>query len=386
MRIRSVLATIILMAVPVLGFAAIIPAAPKLAAKSWVLMDAESGYVLTSSDADLQVEPASLTKMMTSYILSWDLAQGRVKNEDMVLVSQNAWAQNFPGSSLMWIEVGKEVSLDDLHRGIIISSGNDASVAVAEHLAGSEGAFADMMNQHAQRLGMTATHFVNAHGLPDPDHYTTATDMAILARAIIKDFPEDYKLYAEKYFVYNNIRQPNRNRLLWRDSSVDGLKTGHTESAGYCLVASAKRKGMRLISVVMGTDGEETRARETQSLLTWGFRFFESFRLYETGESLSTLEVWGGKTDSVELGTGSEVHLTIPRGQRSNIKASVQVDGVIHAPIKSGDVIGRLQIHLNDELLKEEPLVALGDVEQAGFLGRSWDSLRLFFRNLLKRS
>ncbi|HEY9036441.1 MAG TPA: D-alanyl-D-alanine carboxypeptidase family protein [Pseudomonadales bacterium] len=382
---RALLLAMVLGVVSGVAQASIIPAAPQLAAKSWVLMDADSGYVLAESNADMQVEPASLTKMMTSYILSWELSKGRVKNSDRVLVSQNAWAQNFPGSSLMWIEVGKEVSLDDLHRGIIVSSGNDASVAVAEHLAGTESAFADVMNQHAERLGMKGSHFVNAHGLPDPDHYTTAADMATLARAIIVDFPQDYTLYAEKYFVYNNIRQPNRNRLLWRDSSVDGLKTGHTESAGYCLVASAKRKGMRLISVVMGTSGEEARARETQSLLTWGFRFFESFRLYDRGETLSTLEVWGGTTDQVNLGTGGAVYLTVPRGQRSNIKANVQVDDVLRAPIKAGDVIGSLQIRLNDELLQEEPLVALNDVEQAGFLGRSWDSLRLFFRNLLNR-
>lgn len=383
---RTLLVAVLLGVFSTVVQAAIIPAAPQLAAKSWLLMDADSGYVLAESEADMSVEPASLTKMMTSYILSWELAQGRVKRSDQVLVSQNAWAQNFPGSSLMWIEVGKQVSLEDLKRGIIVSSGNDASVAVAEHLAGTENAFADVMNQHAQRLGMQGTHFVNSHGLPDPEHYTTARDMAVLARAIIKDFPEDYAMYAEKYFTYNNIRQPNRNRLLWRDSSVDGLKTGHTESAGYCLVASAKRKGMRLISVVMGTDGEESRARETQSLLTWGFRFFESFRLYENGESLSTLEVWGGQADTVNLGTGSEVYLTIPRGQRSNIKANVQVDDVIRAPVKAGDVIGKLEIRLNDALLKEEPLVALNDVEAAGLLGRSWDSIRLFFRNLLKRA
>ena len=383
---RILLALFVLGLTSVFSHAAIIPAAPQLAAKSWVLMDAESGYVLAESDADMQVEPASLTKMMTSYILSWELAQGRVKRSDEVLVSQNAWAQNFPGSSLMWIEVGKQVNLEDLKRGIIISSGNDASVAVAEHLAGTEGAFADVMNQHAQRLHMNGTHFVNSHGLPDPDHYTTARDMGLLARAIIRDFPEDYAMYAEKYFTYNNIRQPNRNRLLWRDSSVDGLKTGHTESAGYCLVASAKRKGMRLISVVMGADGEESRARETQSLLTWGFRFFESFRLYEPGESLSTLEVWGGKADQVALGAGGAVHLTIPRGQRSNIKANVQVEDVIRAPVKAGDVIGKLEIRLDGELLKEEPLVALNDVEAAGFFGRSWDSIRLFFRNLLQRA
>ncbi len=365
--------------------AAILPAAPQLAARSWILMDADSGRVLAESAPDARAEPASLTKMMTSYILSWELAQGRVKATDMVTVGRNAWAQNFPGSSLMWIEVGKQVSLDDLHRGIIISSGNDASVAVAEYLAGTETAFADMMNQHARRLGMTDTHFVNSHGLPDPQLYTTARDMAILARAIIRDFPEDYALYKEKYFVYNNIRQPNRNRLLWRDASVDGLKTGHTESAGYCLVASAKQQDMRLITVVMGTDGEETRARETQALLNYGFRFFETFKLYDSSEKLSTVEVWGGQSDSLELGTAAPVYLTIPRGQRANIQASVQIDEVIHAPVAAGASIGTLEIRLNGELLQQEALVALQDIGQAGLIGRSWDGLRLFFRNLFRR-
>lgn len=362
--------------------AAVIPAPPQLAATAWILLDADSGRVLAEANADARVEPASLTKMMTSYILSWEMAQGRLKGTDLVTVSQNAWARNFPGSSLMWIEVGKQVSLDDLHRGIIISSGNDASVAVAEHLAGDETAFASVMNQHAERLGMSGSHFMNSHGLPHAEHYTTARDMALLSRAIIRDFPEDYALYKEKSFVYNNINQPNRNRLLWRDPSVDGLKTGHTEAAGYCLAASAQRDGMRLIAVVMGTASEEARVAEIQKLFTYGFRFYETFQLYDAQQTLSEVPVWGGSSDRLALGTTLPVHLTVARGQRSNIQAQLDIERDIHAPVAAGDVKGSLKVLLGEDVIQQEPLVALHAVEEAGWFGRLWDSIRLFFRNL----
>jgi len=257
--------------------APIMPPPPEVAAEAWILIDATTGYVIAEQNADDRMAPASLTKLMTSYVLSYELAQGRVKLDDQVLVSENAWAQNplFVGSSLMWIEAGKTVSVEDLHRGIVISSGNDATVAIAEHLGGGEAAFADMMNGHAKALGMQNSHFANSHGLPNPEHYTTARDLALLADALITDFPDEYGLYKEREFTYNNIRQYNRNTLLAEDATVDGLKTGHTEEAGYCLVASAKRQGMRLISVVMGADSRRSRADQTRKPPNYGFRNYE---------------------------------------------------------------------------------------------------------------
>ncbi len=362
----------------------LIPAEPNLAAKSWVLMDANSGAILAQHNADEELPPASLTKMMTSYIISYEEAQGNVSRDDMVKISRNAWASNpkFKGSSLMWIEVGKQVKLEDLHRGIVISSGNDASVAVAEYLAGSEDGFAQVMNKHAEILGMTNTHFMNANGLPEDNHYSSSFDLALLARAIIQDYPVDYEMYSERSFTYNGIRTPNRNKLLWRDNSVDGLKTGHTQAAGYCLVASAKRQDMRLIAVVMGAKSEESRVQETQKLLSYGFRYFETSTLYTAGEAITSSKVWAGTTDKVELGLKNDLVLTIARGQRKNLKAEMVIDKVIKAPFESGQVLGHLSVSLNGEELANEPLVALQPVEQAGFLSRIIDSIVLFFRGL----
>lgn len=362
----------------------VIPSAPDLSARSYILLDAESGHVLVEENADQRLPPASLTKLMTSYVLSYELAQGRVSGDDEVTISKNAWSQNpiFAGSSLMWIEVGKQVKLHDLHVGIVVSSGNDATVAVAEHLAGSEAAFADVMNQHAARLGMTNTHFVNSHGLPHPEHYTSARDMAILARAIM-EFPEEYDLYKMKEYTFNNIRQVNRNGLLFRDPTVDGLKTGHTEEAGYCLVASAKREGMRLISVVMGTDSVSMRERETQQLLAYGFRFFETHMIYEAGAPVSQARLWGGAKDQVALGVTEDVYLTIPRGRHGDIQALMNVDQVIKAPIEAGQSFGELVVTLDDNTLVEKPLVAVESVSEGGFFKRIWDALVLFFTRLL---
>jgi D-alanyl-D-alanine carboxypeptidase (penicillin-binding protein 5/6) len=282
----------------------------------------------------------------------------------------------------MWIEVGKMVKLDDLHKGIIVSSGNDASVAVAEHLAGSEDGFAQVMNKHAELLGMRNSHFINAHGLPADGHYSTAYDMALLAQAIINDFPTDYEMYAKRDFTFNGIRTPNRNKLLWRDPSVDGLKTGHTREAGYCLVASAKRQDMRLIASVMGTRTEESRVQETQKLLSYGFRYFATETLYQAAEPLTTSKVWSGVSDSVELGLTNDLVLTLARGQSKNLTAVMEVDNVIKAPFESGQELGRLIISLDGEELANQPLVALQAVEESGFISRLWDSIMMFFIGL----
>lgn len=361
----------------------VIPAPPSLSAKAYILIDADSGKVIVEHRADEMLPPASLTKMLTSYILSYELNTGNVKEDDQVLVSKQAWAKNFPGSSLMWIEVGKRVSLKDLHRGVIISSGNDASVAVAEHIAGSEDAFADVMNQHAQLLGMNNSHFVNAHGLPHVDHYTTARDLTLLAKAIINDFPDDYKLYKEKEFTYNNIRQTNRNTLLWQDPSVDGLKTGHTKEAGYCIVVSAKRQGMRLISVVMGTKSQAARKVDTQKLLSYGFRYFQTYPLYKAGEVLEHYRVWGGKQEQIKLGLKDALSLTVPKGKQGEVKAELRVDSVLRAPLKKGDKVGMVVFMLGRDVLEEHPLVALEGVEEAGVFSRLWDDLILFFQSLI---
>src|SRR5690606_29189221 len=324
--------------------------------------------------------PASLTKMMTSYVVEYEADQGKIKYTDPVLISVNAWRT---GGSKMFVREGNTVAVEDLLRGIIIQSGNDASIAMAEHIAGSESAFADVMNQHARLLGMNKTNFVNATGLPDPNHYTTARDLAILARALIKQFPDQYKIYSEKYFTWNDIRQPNRNLLLWRDSTVDGLKTGHTEEAGFCLVASAVRDGMRLISVVLGTVNEEARARETQKLLSYGFRYFETHSLYSAGQSLQDARVWKGAVDTVQMGLSEPVAVTIPRGQKDQLQATLEMDPLLTAPLAQGQVLGHLKVTLNDNLVAERPLVALQAVEEGSFFKRLWDSVVLFFKGLI---
>lgn len=362
---------------------AVIPAPPSIAASGYILIDADSGRVITEKNADEKLPPASLTKLMTSYVLSYELAEGNVANTDMVTISENAWAQNptFAGSSLMWIEVGKQVNLKDLHKGVVISSGNDASVAVAEHLAGSESAFADVMNQHAALLGMTGSHFVNAHGLPDAEHYMTARDLAILSKAILK-YPEEYALYSQPDYTYNNITQTNRNRLLWKDDSVDGLKTGHTEEAGFCLVSSAKRNGMRLISVVMGAKSQSAREVESQKLLSYGFRYFETHPLYSAGDALTATKIWAGASDSLSLGVERDIHLTIPRGKHKDIEAVMDLAEFIKAPVSAGNEYGELVIRLDGEELLREPLFALESIEQGGIFKRLWDAIVLFVMQL----
>jgi D-alanyl-D-alanine carboxypeptidase (penicillin-binding protein 5/6) len=362
----------------------LIPAPPSVAATAYLLMDANSGEILIEQNADQRLPPASLTKLMTSYVVSYELERGQISNADMVTISKNAWAQNpiFNGSSLMWIEVGKQVSLGELHKGVVISSGNDASVAVAEHIAGSEDAFAGVMNHHARMLGMNNSHFMNSHGLPDPEHYTSARDLAILAKAIIS-FPNEYALYSEHEFIFNNIRQSNRNGLLWSDPSVDGLKTGHTAEAGYCLVTSAKRDGMRLISVVMGASGEKARERETQKLLAYGFRYFETHQLYTAGSELSRSKVWKGDNDNVILGVRNDVYMTIPRGKSDVLNAELIVDEALTAPIAADEEYGELVVSLEGVEKVRVPLIALEAVEEGGIFKRLWDSIVLFFLNLI---
>jgi D-alanyl-D-alanine carboxypeptidase (penicillin-binding protein 5/6) len=366
--------------------ATIVPSPPQVAAKAWLLMDADSGAVLAEHDADLPLPPASLTKMMTTYILAREIEAGRVREADMVTISENAWSQNplFAGSSLMWIEPGMEVSIGDLERGIIISSGNDASVAVAEHLAGSEAVFAEMMNAHAERLGMEDTHYVNSHGLPHPEHITTARDLATLARAVVSESPQQYAIYKEREFTFNGIRQYNRNTLLGEDSSVDGLKTGHTDEAGYCLVASAERRGMRLISVVMGTASTRARKNETRSLLNYGFRFFETSKLYEPMQELEKPRIWKGERDYVSVGLQDETLLTLPRGKRKLLVSNVEVDSEIVAPVAVGDPLGTLTLSLDGETVYRTPVVALEAVEPGGFFSRLWDMVLMWIMQFFR--
>ncbi|UFH49754.1 D-alanyl-D-alanine carboxypeptidase family protein [Pseudomonas sp. KNUC1026] len=356
-----------------------VPAPPQLAAKAYVLMEANSGQVLVESNGDERLPPASLTKLMSAYIATLEIHRGQIKDTDMVTVSENAWRT---GGSRMFIKVGSQVSVSDLLHGIIIQSGNDATVALSEHIAGSEDAFADMMNTQAQKLGMVNSHFMNPTGLPNPDHYSTAHDIGILARAIIHEDPAHYAIYSQKEFFWNNIKQPNRNLLLWRDKTVDGLKTGHTEEAGYCLAASAVRDGMRLIAVVFGTSSDQARAAETQKLLTYGFRFYETQTFYKSGTELAKASVWKGTTSEVKAGLAEDLAMTLPRGQLKNLQASMTLNPQLTAPIAQGQVIGKVEVKNGDKVVETKDLVALDAVDEGGILRRIWDSIRLFFYGL----
>ncbi|QKX17528.1 D-alanyl-D-alanine carboxypeptidase family protein [Microbulbifer sp. YPW1] len=353
----------------------LIPAPPQLAASAYLLIDAHTGQVLVEHDADKQIPPASLTKMMTSYIVSEELDKGAIKEQDMVNISEKAWRK---GGSKMFVKVGDKVPVIDLLRGVIVQSGNDASIALAEYVSGSEEVFAEVMNQQAQLLGMQDTHFVNATGWPAEGHVTTARDLGKLARALIQDHPDHYALYSEKYFRFNGINQPNRNRLLWRDPAVDGIKTGHTEEAGYCLVASAVKRGMRLISVVVGTDSDEKRAAETQKLLAYGFRYYQTHKVYGSNDVLQTERVWAGKTDTVGIAVKNDVFVTIPRGGEESIKADLIIDGELKAPLAKGQQVGKVVVTLDGETVADVPAVVAEDVEEAGFFKRIWDAVKRF--------
>ncbi len=358
-----------------------IATAPKPVASAWLLIDHDSDQVLAGENHDVRVEPASITKVMTSYVVSAELAAGRISRDDQVHISENAWRGGGAGTdgSTSFLPVGGKVRLDDLLHGLIVQSGNDASIALAEHVAGSEGAFAELMNGYAERLGLTGTHFVNAHGLPDPEHYTTARDIARLSQALIRDFPEDYAYYAEKEFTFNGIRQHNRNTLLWRDPSVDGVKTGHTSTAGYCLAASAKRDERRLISVVMGSSSEKQRADDSQALLNWGFGMFEGHTLYPAEQPVSVHRIWHGSSDSLALGLTEPLRLSVPRGRYADLKPSMDLPEPLLAPVSKGQTIGTLRVRLDDQVLVERPLIALADVPAGGFFTRVWDDLTLWW-------
>jgi D-alanyl-D-alanine carboxypeptidase (penicillin-binding protein 5/6) len=363
---------------------AAVPPAPKLPADAYFLMDATTGQVLVDHNGDLSLPPASLTKIMTSYVLAEEVDAGRASLDDMIKVSRNAWSQNpaFRGSSLMWIEPGKPVSLRDLERGVVISSGNDASVAVAEHLAGTESSFVDVMNQLGAELGLDNTVYRNPHGLPHPEHRTTARDLATLSVALINSHPEHYKIYKEQSFTYNGIKQYNRNSLLRSDASVDGLKTGYTSEAGYGLVASAQREDMRLVSVVLGSASKRTRASENSSLLNYGFRFFQNLRPLSAEVTLVEPRVWKGATESLHAGVLESVVLTVPR-ERTTADINLTVNDQLEAPLSRGDVIGNVQVVRGGEVLFETPLLVLEDVPSGGFFKRLMDALILWFQNLV---
>lgn len=353
-----------------------VPPPPPLAAKSWVLMDATTGNVLVDHQGSLRLPPASLTKLMTSHVAALALQQGRIKETDLVTISEKAWRM---GGSKMFVQVGDKVAVKDLMRGIIVQSGNDASIALAEHIAGGEDTFAAMMNQEAKRLGLTDTHFVNATGWPAPNHYSSARDMAKLARAIVIEDPQHYALYAEKEFVWNGIKQPNRNLLLWRDPSVDGLKTGHTKEAGYCLVASAQRNGQRFIAAVFGTVSEAARAAETAKLLGYGFNFYESKTFYKKGAMLANAPVWKGSARTVKVGLTDNLAVSVPRGMASTLTTQLTLKPQLIAPLKAGEVVGKIEVRQSGKVLQTANVVALENVQQGGFFRRMWDSVRLKF-------
>ena len=358
---------------PAPGQTAVAGGAPALAAKAWLLMDFDSGEVLASANPDEPLPPASLTKMMTSYLVEQALRSGKLKKDDLVTVSQNAWCRGSSTESCMYLPLNGQATVIDILRGIIIQSGNDASKAIAEHMAGSEEGFAKLMNAEAQRLGMKNTRFVNATGLPDPAHKASARDLAILARAIIRDSSEYYALYAERDFTYNKIKQGNRNALLYTDPTVDGLKTGHTAEAGYCLVTSSKRNGMRLISVILNTNSPQARADQSRTLLGWGFSNFEKATPLQPNVQVGTAKVRFGKADTVPAGLGAPWTVTVPRGQQ--VQTSVQIKQDLQAPVAKGAVVGKVVAPSNGKPVGEAPLVAQADVERAGFFLRAWQSV-----------
>ena len=355
-----------------------IPPPPSLAVKAYLLKDFNSGHIIATQNSDMRVDPASLTKIMTAYLSFKAVKNGHLQLTQTLPVSLLAWKVE---GSKMFFEPNKPVSVDELLHGMIIQSGNDASIALAEGIASTEPLFADMMNKEALRLGMKNTHYMNATGLPDPQHYTTAADLALLATALIHDFPADYqRLYSTKEYRYNNITQPNRNRLLWLDPSVDGMKTGHTESAGYCLISSAKRDGVRRLSVVLGAATDADRATESQKLLNYGFQFFDSSLVYKQGQAISHLKVWKGAENKVATTVAEDLYITLAKGDYAKVKAVMASKQPLLAPIKKGQVVGSIKFSLDGKVIDERPLVAANDIEAAGFLGRAWDSIKLLIQ------
>lgn len=364
-------------AVTVSAASADLPSGPTLDADSYLLVDFHSGIELAAKNPDKKIEPASITKLMTAYIIYTELKKGNISLDDKVLISEKAWKME---GSRMFVEAGKKVPLKRMLSGLIIQSGNDAAVALAEHVAGSESAFVARMNEMAQKMGLKSTHYMNATGWPDNNHYTTARDIVKLTRALIRDFPEHYKLHSIKEYSYNGIKQYNRNKLLWRDKTVDGVKTGHTESAGYCLVASAERNGMRLISVVLGTKDAKARADYSQELLEYGYRFFETYKLYDAGSVLANARVWKGAQDTVPAGIMEDLYVTVQKGHYQLLKGLMELDNSIDAPVKRGDVLGSAIIKDGDIIVNEVPLVALDAVDAGGFWSKVTDSVKKLFK------
>ncbi len=364
-----------------------IPPPPTTPGKAWILLDYDTGQMIAGSNYDARVEPASITKVMTSYVVAAELAGGKIDPNQPVAISERAWKEGGAGTdgSFSAFDLNSKVPLMDVQRGLIIQSGNDAAIALAEHVAGSEEAFVSLMNAYAKKLGMNNSHFANAHGLSNPDHYSTAHDIALLSRALIRDYPQEYAIYKEREYTYNNIRQYNRNELLGRDPTVDGIKTGHTSAAGFCLAASAKRGDQRLISVVLGIDakgdkdGFRLREDANLALLNWGFRFFETHPLYKANVQLAHLKVWKGKADDLALGLAYPIEVVIPRGRYGALKPFMDVPKQLVAPIVKGQQIGTLRVTLDGKPLLTRPLVALVDVPQAGFFGRMWDDMWMWW-------
>lgn len=363
-----------------------VPPPPDVDAQSWVLMDYATGQILASKNPDERRAPASLTKVMTDYVVSAELANGRIHPNDMVTISEHAWRAGGAGTdgSTSFLKLGSQVPLEDLLKGMIVQSGNDAAIALAEHTAGSEDAFVGLMNEYAKRLGMVNTHYSNASGYPVADHYSTARDIAILSRALIHDFPADYAISAIKTYKWNGITQQNRNELLWRDPSVDGIKTGHTAAAGFCLDASAKRGNERMIAVVMGSSTNQGRADSAMALLNYGFRFYETHTLYVAGKPLVSPRLWKGQADTLPLGVASDVLVTVKTGQYDKLKAMMDIPATLIAPFKKGQQVGILHITLDGQPLQDVPLVALDDAPLGGFFSRLWDSILLWFHGSKK--
>lgn len=354
----------------------LIPAPPAIGASAFLLLDHHSGRVIAAKNADQRIEPASLTKLMTAYVVFYEMRNGSINTDELVTISKKAWKMQ---GSKMFIEVGKQIAVEKLIKGMIIQSGNDATIALAEHVAGTEDGFVTLMNHHAQNLKMTNTHFTNSTGWPDDNHYTTANDLAKLTRKLIQEFPEHYALYKIKEYTFNNIRQFNRNRLLWRDDRVDGVKTGHTESAGYCLISSAKKDDMRLISIVLGTKSEQARENSSRKLLNYGFRFYETFPLHASNEALTTMRIWKGEEEQLALGLEEPLYITIPRGNRNKVKANMKVDAMITAPAKKGQTFGSVNVTLGDEELVSKPLIALNTIEEGSLWRKLVDNVILMF-------
>ena len=359
------------------------PPPPSITGTAWVLMDYETGQILAGENYEEQLEPASITKVMTSYVIASELAAGRISEDDQVLMSENAWRKGgaATGGSFSGFEVNTTAPLLDMEIGMAVQSGNDASIALAEHVAGTEAAFASLMNAHAQRLGMESSHFVNSHGLSEENHYSTARDLAVLGRALIRDFPDIYAHNKIREFTVGPITQRNRNMLLWRDDSVDGIKTGHHSGAGYCLMTSAQRGDQRLISVVLGSTGENQRANDSMALLNWGFRFFETHRLYDAGEALATPRIWKGQENELRLGLAEPLLVSTARGKYEQLEPSMDLPTTLVAPVEQGQVIGNVRVVLEGEVVAERPLVALEAVERAGFFKRLWHEFLMWWRS-----